>query len=386
MSAFIRAVSPFVASLDATMASVAQAAAHEGTAPEPGELTKVGRHHRLFAAANVTQVVDMVPSDYRQAFRPLLLEVSETQKKIFRIQATISKWEKTMASGTLPAHIRQTAPTLQQTKEFAASSGGAAQRAALEKVHGDYLQSYYTAELLAKKDELLFLEGHMTPENIFERCSAKIKEVFDRLVVTQKVPRFVTDGSGATNVIFEQSPLVKSVHDEVLEDCLAYALRVIGLETDTWNAGQDKAAAKKNVHKALDVEMGDTASASGSKDLAKLVDERVKREVKKALAAKSGAGKAGSSSKPARKNSGGKNDGKKKTSGKASGGPKVSLQDAPSYLPPPLISAMKRNGGKVPLSEMKFKRKNVSAQKSTAQRQADAASSSAKGKGKGRAK
>ncbi|KZT69348.1 hypothetical protein DAEQUDRAFT_765443, partial [Daedalea quercina L-15889] len=101
-------------------------------------------------------------------------------------------------------------------------------------------------------------------------------------------------------------------------------------------------------------------------------------EVKKALA-QSGAGKA---KKNAQKGS--KSDGKKK-SGKASDGPKVSMQDLPSFLPSPLMSARKKNGGKVPLSEMRFKRKNVSAQKSTAQRQEDKRASSSK-KGKGKAK
>ena len=88
-------------------------------------------------------------------------------------------------------------------------------------------------------------------------------------------------------------------------------------------------------------------------------------------------------------------DGKeKKKSGKASGEP-VSLQDPPTYLPPPSIGAWKRSGGKVPLTEMKFQKKKVSAQKSTAQRQAEASSSRGKAgpsskpadkKGKGRAK
>ena len=89
-------------------------------------------------------------------------------------------------------------------------------------------------------------------------------------------------------------------------------------------------------------------------------------------------------------------DGGKKKSDKASEGkrPAVSMQDTPTFLPTPLIGPMKRNGGKIPLSEMKFKKKAVSAQKSTAQRQAEASSSRGKGdrkpkkdeKGKGRAK
>ncbi|EPS94355.1 hypothetical protein FOMPIDRAFT_1055172 [Fomitopsis schrenkii] len=74
------------------------------------------------------------------------------------------------------------------------------------------------------------------------------------------------------------------------------------------------------------------------------------------------------------------NSGKGK--GKASGKPPVSLQDLPSYVPPPMIQWVARMGGHLPLAGLKFQKKTVSTQKSTAQRQSEASSSRGAGPSK----
>ncbi|KAI0708151.1 hypothetical protein C8Q72DRAFT_892483 [Fomitopsis betulina] len=381
-TSFHRAASPFFQSLTAAVAT-----AGADSAAEAGEITKLSRHRAIYGAGTVSQVVDLVPADYRSALRPLLLRVEENQGKHLRISATVSKWERVRASGAYPPHIRQSAPKLEQTKEYVESASGVERRAELTKVYDTYLSALYQAELAAKKDEKRFVGEWLTAKNLFEEADALLTPVFQKLLASRKRATFVDNpGNGVDPVTYEDDPLVRALHQEVREDVLPLCLRVISIVTEAFERTAQKADKKREIHRDLDVEMADVNAASGSsasiEELAKKrAAEIAKAEVKKALAA-AGVGKKKAPQKA-------KYDSGKKKDGKASGGP-VSLYDLPAYVPPPLIGAYKRSGGKVPLTEMKFKRKTVSTQKSTAERQAEASSSrgpkKADYKGKGRAK
>ncbi|KAI0717947.1 hypothetical protein C8Q72DRAFT_891367, partial [Fomitopsis betulina] len=361
------------------------ASAGADTAAEAGEITKLSRHRAIYGAGTVSQCVDLIPADYRAALRPLLLRVEENQGKHLRITATVSKWERVRASGAYPPHIRQTAPKLEQTKEYVESASGVEKRAELAKVYETYLSALYSAELAAKKDEKRFVGEWLTAKNLFEEADTLLLPVFEKLQASRKRATFVDNpGNGVDPVTYENDPLVRALFTEVREDVLPLCLRVISIVTEGFERTAAKADKKREVHRDLDVEMADVSASTSHSSIEELAKKRAteiaKSEVKKALAA------AGVSKKKAPQKA--KNDSGKRKGGKASGGP-VSLYDLPAYVPPPLIGAYKRSGGKVPLTEMKFKRKTVSTQKSTAERQAEASSSRGpkkQDKGKGKAK
>ncbi|KAI0714128.1 hypothetical protein C8Q72DRAFT_891940 [Fomitopsis betulina] len=363
-SSFHRAASPFVQSLHAAIAS-----AGADTAAEAGEITKLSRHRAIYGAGTVSQCVDLIPADYRAALRPLLLRVEENQGKHLRITATVSKWERVRASGAYPPHIRQTAPKLEQTKEYVESASGVEKRAELAK------------------DEKRFVGEWLTAKNLFEEADTLLLPVFEKLQASRKRATFVDNpGNGVDPVTYENDPLVAP--------SLRRSARTFSLSASE--------SSPSEVHRDLDVEMADVSASTSHSSIEELAKKRAteiaKSEVKKALAA---AGvskkKVSSSGKRALIRTdwselfSGAAEGEERQweekGGKASGGP-VSLYDLPAYVPPPLIGAYKRSGGKVLYGD-EIQRKTVSTQKSTAERQAEASSSRGpkkQDKGKGKAK
>ncbi|KAI0706788.1 hypothetical protein C8Q72DRAFT_892571, partial [Fomitopsis betulina] len=123
-AAFLRAMSPMAASM-APLQGVMPVHSDE----ERMLASRLHRQSLLGAANSVDDVIALVPRDYRDDLRPLLLEAAAKQTKICNAERAHTQLVAHKGRGTLPQHLRSKVPALQLAKEYASDEQGAAYRA-----------------------------------------------------------------------------------------------------------------------------------------------------------------------------------------------------------------------------------------------------------------
>ncbi|TFY51271.1 hypothetical protein EVJ58_g10656, partial [Rhodofomes roseus] len=303
-TAYLRASTPQWES-----AALAQGVVPSGDAlVDKATASRLHRQSLLGAANSVDDVVALVPRDYRDQLRPLLLEAAGTQSKICTADQVLKRLEDHKSRGTLPQHLRSKVPPLQFSKEYAETEAGASARSAATAAHKLFVDTLLQNAIASKGDEARYLRESLLVEKVVTKTTSVVNARYTALGQRGRVPTFsrtVSDDGTVTTTMtgFVENPINAQLHIQVLEDCASYIERVRLIVESRFEAEALKLAKKKEVVHAADkmaVDDDSTPSTSSGANIDKLVAQRVKQEVKKALQASAvakGGKKSGGSSK-----------------------------------------------------------------------------------------
>src|SRR5882757_7378003 len=173
MNSFARALSPALNGVSMALENTDQVA-------------RSVRHAGLQAATSVDALVSMVPSDYQHVLRDALIGIAATATKLFGARTTVARWLQHQAAGTLPPHLRSAMPEVQLTKDFAADAAGAAHAAVLRAAHQKYQETVLANAILAKQDDIRFLEASLTPERLHASMMPAISKRRNEILAVTK--------------------------------------------------------------------------------------------------------------------------------------------------------------------------------------------------------
>ena len=134
-SAVIRSLSPALGSLS----NVVLTAAADAILPrDKADVARVARHHTLMGANSVVNLIELIPSDYSQVLADPLHALVQLCHKLHNARTTLAAWRAHQSAGTMPAHLRGSAPKVQHTSEFAGSELACTCKTSLEAAYVDF--------------------------------------------------------------------------------------------------------------------------------------------------------------------------------------------------------------------------------------------------------
>src|SRR5258708_3202097 len=274
-SSYDRARTPTLSALAATTQSKSDAGA--------------ARWRVLLGANSLSELVAMVPHNYRETLRPFLVEISSNAEKRSRAKETIERLSGLRAREPIqfPNHIAVKAHEVQLTKEFASTDAGRKAVSDLAAANLAYKVSLLDQEIAAKAANIEHLDGRLGVERLFGLMKPIISQRFAALQLTNQVP-VLEKGSEEGEIVVKSwivSPALETEYADLLQDASSFALRASGLVDTKHDAAHQKAAAKKALKESADVEMADATKPGPS--IQSLVDKAVSAAVKKATSGSS---------------------------------------------------------------------------------------------------
>jgi len=281
-SAFIRALSPAIGAIPDTMVGIAESIGDNPRVP-PGELRRNARHSAIMGANATNEIIELIPADYRQLLADPLHALAALVDKLHHSRTTLAKWREHASAGTFPSHLKGSAPKIQLVKEFEGSPDATASKAALETAYKEFLTASLTASIKAKKDEVACLEREVSPEQAWTSLRAVVAAQAPSILARNKLPTEHMGPDGATTVTgWETSPAALAIRDHVLEDCVAYAMRVASITESSLAHRALKMKKKKDLSTAARTAAGDTdvVMADATSSVKSLVDKAVSSALK----------------------------------------------------------------------------------------------------------
>ncbi|KAH9059806.1 hypothetical protein EDB87DRAFT_1577344 [Lactarius vividus] len=219
------------------------------------------RHAKIFACTSVQEIIESIPSDYRDKCAELLRDGYKQVTTLVNSRSTLAKWERHLSLGTFPAHLRGSANKVQFTSGYKDSDAAqAAQRDTDDRFH-KYQVASLTADIAAKRAEVKFLEEAVDPRKAHMDMHAALVPLCPAIVARYKVPRDEIDPTTGevSDVVWIPSPAAERIRDHVLADCGAYAQRVIQIATSIATAANAKIEKKKSIAATATVAASDGA-------------------------------------------------------------------------------------------------------------------------------
>jgi hypothetical protein len=266
MNSFTRALSPALNGVAMALESSDEAA-------------RLARHAGLQAATTVDSLVAMVPQDYQHVLRDALVGIAATATKLYAARATVARWMQHQATGTLPPHLRSAMPEVQLTKDFAAEPAGAAHAAALRAAHQKYQETVLANAVLAKQDDIRFLEASLTPERLHASMLPAVSKRRSEILAVTKLPVLEKNEHGELVLTgWSENQSGERLAQQVAEDCVVYAFRVISIAGARDAVMATKISKKKDLAKSADVEMADATKPGPS--IQSMIDKAVSARLK----------------------------------------------------------------------------------------------------------
>jgi len=243
----------------------------------------------LLGANSLSELVAMVPHNYREALKPILVEISSNAEKRARAKETLKRLSGLRAREPIqfPNHIAVKAHEVQLTKEFASTDAGRKAASDLVAANLAYKTLLLDQEIAAKAANVKHLDGKLDVEFLFAMMKPIIAQRYGTLKLTNKVPCLEAgDEDGEIKVTsWIVSPALKAEYEDLTQMASSFALRASGMVDNKHDAALQKAAAKKVLKESADVEMADATKPGPS--IQSLVDKAVSAAVKKATSGSS---------------------------------------------------------------------------------------------------
>lgn len=237
------------------------------------------RLHQLVMTHSFDEVMALVPSDYHSTLLEPFRGVSSTAHKLCSARGTLQTWEHLKLQGKLPTSLHAKAPVMQLTKEFEGTSEGTSYRKKLADAHEAHLKAQFEVMLEAKHKEIESLFGMLSDQSLYEALVPLVIARTAELQARGQVPDIRQDSQGNLTLKgWEDSPAIDAHGKAMRDDVVPFAKRIMALIDDKNQEAQRKAAKKKAVHQAADVEMADaTAGPSIQSQIDKAVSAAVKK-------------------------------------------------------------------------------------------------------------
>ncbi|GLB34437.1 hypothetical protein LshimejAT787_0200020 [Lyophyllum shimeji] len=259
------------------MEDVAEAATKQGTASGGDQTASNARYYQYQAASTLSELLAVIPSDYRVALKDPLVWVQQTARKLAAARSTVARWESLKARNELPAHLSKKTPAgVQLSSLYASTAEGQNALAQVRTKAESGLHDVFAKALDAKQADVEHLQSLLKPEALWERFAPILNE------------RWVVIKGFAQRPIFESSgPNGESRLSDWITD--PDAVRIYDSLKKLLK--ESKMKAKKSLKADMDVDMEDVTLSSDS------VRKMVKDAVKSALSSSSGRKQADGKSK-----------------------------------------------------------------------------------------
>ena len=282
-NAFIRALSPAMEGLTQAVHN-----SHLLSLSEPDSKT-LAINDRFFVlqgkvaeCRSVEQVIDAVPSDYRQALREHLLSYSSWCEKMETVKTSLERLTRALEAQTVPPRLRVKAPEFQFTKEFGDSNTDASNQArtSFNTATATYQEAINVAAKSGKKAELDFWVNKCSLPKLLEAGTDIVNAVWTARHQSFRVPVIVYNEEGRPTIGDWEVPSQKKIE----RDCLIKAFPTIGthigqLVSIRHRSMEIKIQKKKEVAAKADVEMTNATTAGPS--IQSLIDKGLNARLKK---------------------------------------------------------------------------------------------------------
>lgn len=262
----------------------------------------------LGLASTFSEIMGLVPTDFREALRPELRRLVDLAAKKGGVDASLNNLRKHVAAGTFPSQILgMHVPKLQITKDWAGENPD--EMTAIADAHFAYQVAQLSRMVSAKEAESAWLGSQIHQAQYLDRLTAVVDRVTGE--VEPHYAQAVMSIDGQTVLRWDTSTEFKRQVADFKLDLPHLCTRLIIIERNKQVAVEQKAEAKKKLKEAADIEMSEDTTEQ--RRISDLVEKAVAARLKSV-----GQGSAGKK-KPAQKGKGkGKPAGSKKTGAKSS--------------------------------------------------------------------
>jgi hypothetical protein len=245
------------------------------------EAALIARHTALSAAETITELIAMVPTDYRNVLRPALLEYGVLATKLGTTRKALTKLKQHQAAGTIPTLVGPASVSLQLTKEYAADQEGATHMRHLQEATDAFRKTAANAALDTKEQEVVFLDSFFSPTAVSNKLGPIVEARYAELMTTSKIPHFEQEDERSPptfNGKWLTNPATVQLHSQMVMDVVTYAHRVLHIVEARDSLITAKEMDKKKLAKTADVEMADATRPGPS--IQSLIDKAVNARVK----------------------------------------------------------------------------------------------------------
>ncbi|CAE6373056.1 unnamed protein product, partial [Rhizoctonia solani] len=249
--------------------------------------TAIGAHqdtsHALVGpsalAKSWTEVLDCVPSAYKEALRASFKDLHSRAVKFHACEAALEKLKKGQHDARPPPQVQGVhEPRWQVAKEFAESTEGLTALREITEAHEAYTTAVWSRGVELKKAELAYHTQRLTTESWWPPILAIIDDVYRKM--DRDAPVIQQEASEEAELVigYQESSSLALEHKNVRSAVPDLCLRILALEKAKVLGEANKLKAKVQLKETADVEMAD-----GTKTDSKLVQQMVQAEVRKFL-------------------------------------------------------------------------------------------------------
>jgi hypothetical protein len=207
-------------------------------------------------------------------------EAAAHTERLVKARSTVAKWSHHLAVGTLPPHLKGSAPKIQFTAGYATTEAAKAAQKTIDDEHAAHQIATLTKSIATRADEVKWLEAETAPERVVAEMRAHLAPLGITVAARYKLPVETRDALGVvTHVEMVQAPAAIAIRDSVMEDCGIYASCVISMVLNRAEAMDRKIEKKRAVASAATVAANDGDAVMGDATLTSAIAKEVKRQV-----------------------------------------------------------------------------------------------------------
>jgi hypothetical protein len=252
----------------------------QGTAALSANKESSARLTALGLADAFGEVLQCIPSSYRETLRPHLRELADVASKADGVRQSLNKLRRHKAESTWPPQLLGVhKPKFELTKQFAETNpdGVAVMDDAFAQFRSDALDS--AIEL--KEAEQVYLDGLLQPQTYLANLLTILHHGYEMIKEKHQQPVFANAPGGEKHITgWKYSLIFQNEYDRLCEDLSAISSRLVLIERSKGQAEESKKIAKKNLKAQADVEMGDATTSSAS--ISDIVQKELAIAMKKA--------------------------------------------------------------------------------------------------------
>ncbi|KAH9051071.1 hypothetical protein EDB87DRAFT_1695825 [Lactarius vividus] len=239
------------------------------------------RHSQILACNSLAEIIELIPSDYRELCADVLRPSADKVKQLVRTRTTVAKWSAHLSKGTLPAHLRTSAPKIQFCAGYSQSDAAKAAQKSLDDKCTAHATSLLTLMLNARRAEVTALEEATEPGAITAEMREHIAPRVPSISRRYLIPHETLDADGAViDTEMVQAPSALAIGNNVLSDVGVYASRMISILLNVAEAEEKKIEKAQSIAAASKVAAADGADAiAGSATLSEAVKAHIERTV-----------------------------------------------------------------------------------------------------------
>ena len=223
------------------------------------------------------EVLQVIPSTYRETLRPHLRRLADIASKCDGVRATHTKLRRHKAESSLPPQLLGVhKPKFDITREFSETNPELV--AGMDAAYATYRAQALDSAIALKAAEVTHLEELLRPQTYLETLFNALSHGYASIKDRHQQPVFTTQHDGELVITgWTPSKVLENEFKRLCDDIAPIASRLILIERSKTQAEEAKKSAKKSLKDAADVEMGDATTSTAS------IQDIVQKELAAAL-------------------------------------------------------------------------------------------------------